>query len=172
MGKSIRSKSKRKFRALRRKNTYGPAARKKQMESLSNLRRCIGNNQASRETVDKLKALLRGDGATTDTANEALPDASEMLGLTQWKEEMDQAEKEALHRVNGHFSFKTTAAPDYKEPVLWKTSEADLRMTQQLMKEKELLDSSMVIDTDGSNNVNKGMSHKQRAARKVKKKRR
>ena len=149
MGKSIRSKSKRKFRAIRRRDTYGPVEKKRQFEALSNLRRCVGNQTATRQSVDKLRALVRGEIS-----------------------EMDEAEKEALHKVNGHFSFKTTAAPDYQIPVLWKTSEQDTRMTQQLLKERELVKNGMVLDTTGSSQASKDMARKQKAARKAKSKRR
>ena len=173
MGKSIRSKSKRKFRAIRRRDTYGPVERVRQFEALSNLRRCVGNQSATRQSVEKLRALVRGESSTEEIQpGGTLPDATEMLGLSEWREDMDKAEKEALHRVNGHFSFKTTAAPDYKEPVLWKTVEQDTRMTQTLLKERELVESGMIIDTDGSSDASKEMARKQREARKSKKKRR
>jgi hypothetical protein len=174
MGKSIRSKSKRKFRAIRRRDTYGPVEKKRQFEALSNLRRCVGNQTATRQSVDKLRALVRGEISEMDTVTTgpALPDATDILGLSKYKAEMDEAEQEALHKVNGHFSFKTTAAPDYQIPVLWKTSEQDTRMTQQLLKERELVANGMVLDTTGSSQASKDMARKQKAARKAKSKRR
>jgi hypothetical protein len=168
MGKSIRSKSKRKFRAIRRRDTYGPAAKIKQFEALSNLRRCIGNQRPDKQSVDNLRAMISGEASTTEMHAGNLPDASDALGLAQYKDDMDKAEKDAIERRTGHFSFKTTAAPDYQEPVLWKTLEPDTKFHQRLVKEAELAHSGMVIDTGGSSDASKEMARRQRAHKKLK----
>lgn len=149
------------------------------MEALSNLRRCIGNQSADKASVDKLRNMISGSTASgtvqrypTDvgSGDGVLPDASEKLGLSQWKEEMDQAEADSIHRRTGHFTFKTTAAPNYQEPVLWKTLEPDNNFHRQMEIERKLAKEKMCIDTNGSDDSAKAMRKKQKAAKKAKQK--
>ena len=180
MGKSIRSKSKRHFRSILRASTYKPAQRKRQMEALSNLRRSIGNQTANKDSVESLRALLTGqkpagggrtEEATNPHADGVLPDASAALGLSQWKMEMDDAEKERLELSTGHFHFKAVAAPDYQEAVLWKTSVAgadDNGIIEKLLKEREMAANGMVIDTNGSSQASLDMAKRQREAKRLK----
>ena len=136
MGKSIRSKQKRAFRAIKRKEVNGPAERKKKMETLSNLRRCIGAQTSGAASVDQLRAMISGAAPTTQPAQprDALPDASDTLGLSKFKNEMDAAEAEVIAKQNDHFHFKRTVAPDWEEPLLWKTRGPSTKMLEELLQ--------------------------------------
>ena len=153
MGKSIRSKSKRKFRAIKRKEVFGPAAKIKQFEALSNLRRSVGLQTSARASVEELRAMLAGRAPvppTTTASAGALPDASDALGLGKWREDMDKAEQGVLDRQNDHFSFKSVAAPDYQAPVAWKTSAPDKKMVQLLLQERERAEAEMDVVVDAA----------------------
>ena len=136
MGKSIRSKSKRAFRAIKRKELHAPAERKKKMETLSNLRRCIGSQTSATASADQLRAMVSGSAPTTlpVQARGALPDACEGLGLTKFKDEMDAAEADVIAKQNDHFHFKRTVAPDWEEPVMWRTAGPSTKKLEDMLE--------------------------------------
>lgn len=167
MGKSIRSKSKRKFRAVRRRDIYAPDQRKKQMEALSNLRRSIGSQHStSANSIDTLRAMVRGEQpSTTPVDSSVLPDASDALGLSEFKEEMDEAEAAREMSENGHFHFKTR-----KNVKAWHASKPTEKMLSDLLKYREEVEKSMELEKGESGKVSQKKKTKSLRERRRKKK--
>ena len=118
MGKSIRSKIKKKHRAKRREEIYKPVEDERRYRSLMNLARAQHSQSASSESVDALKAML---GSTDDSAavvgktpEETEPQkieagarlvADAIPALKEHSEKIAQAERRAEEEKNDHFSF-------------------------------------------------------------------
>ena len=169
MGKSIRSKSKRAFRAIKRKELHGPAERKKKMETLSNLRRCIGSQTSATASANQLRAMVNGSAPTTLPGRGVLPDGSEGLGLTPFKDEMDAAEERVIAKQNDHFHFKRTVAPDWEEPVMWRTSGPSAKKLEDMLQAR--LQAELAKNAPAADDVRaRKMEETKRRERKAKKK--
>ena len=162
------------FRAIKRKEVNGPAERKKKMETLSNLRRCIGSQTSASASVDELRSLIRGEAPTTASGVRTLPDSSESLGLDKFKAEMDEAEADVIAKQNDHFHFKKTVAPDWEEPVLWKNSSStpDKSMLNLLLEERLKAEAERnAMDLDGMDVRSRKREEARKRERRAKKKR-
>ena len=119
MGKSIRSKIKKKHRAKRREEIYKPVEDERRYRSLMNLARAQHSQSASSESVDALKALL---GSTDNNTAAVVGKSSEgtepqkieagaklvadaIPALKEHSEKIAQAERRAEEEKNDHFSF-------------------------------------------------------------------
>jgi hypothetical protein len=99
MGKSIRSKQKRKWRRIKRDKIYKPLAEERLMASLSTLNTAVIVQNGGSGSIGKLKDLLNGnnDGAVANSDG--------LKALNKFEERMKSATERKEKKKSDHFSF-------------------------------------------------------------------
>ena len=120
MGKSVRSKIKRKFRAKRRAEIYKPVENERRYRSLMNLARSQHSQSAHSKDIDVLKAALGtaedenltqvGQKVYSGDDKPTIDDSAELAAnavpvLEKHAKQMAEAEARAVAKKNDHFSF-------------------------------------------------------------------
>ena len=102
MGKSIRSKQKRKWRRIKRDKIYKPLAEERLMASLSTLNTAVIVQNGGSGSIGKLKELLNGNNTG---ANGVVANSDGLKALNKFEERMKSATERKEKKKSDHFSF-------------------------------------------------------------------
>ena len=146
MGKSIRSKIKRKWRAVAREKVYKPLAEERLMAQLSNLNRTVQMQNGGSGSLSRLKAVLQGKEVNEDD----LPKPQGLPVLEKFKEKMEAAVARKKARNSFGFSFlEKTEIPDWKITPPAKDTFSARLMREKLRKEEEEKERQSMMELDG-----------------------
>ena len=99
MGKSIRSKQKRKWRRIKRDKIYKPLAEERLMASLSTLNTAVIVQNGGSGSIGKLKNLLNGNNG------DVVANSDGLKALDKFEERMKSATERKEKKKSDHFSF-------------------------------------------------------------------
>eukprot|EP00943_MAST-04B_sp_MAST-4B-sp1_P004359 g4359.t1 len=99
MGKSIRSKQKRKWRRIKRDKIYKPLAEERLMASLSTLNTAVIVQNGGSGSIGKLKDLLNGNNG------DVVANSDGLKALDKFEERMKSATERKEKKKSDHFSF-------------------------------------------------------------------
>ena len=141
MGKSIRSKQKRKWRRIKRDKIYKPLAEERLMASLSTLNTAVIVQNGGSGSIGKLKDLLRGNDDDAGAGNNAATNPDGLKVLDKFSDRMDKATEKKEKAKTDHFSFL-----DKVEIPEWQTTNPAVeakRLASKLNKKKKKMATSM-----------------------------
>ena len=150
MGKSIRSKQKRKWRRIKRDKIYKPLAEERLMASLSTLNTAVIVQNGGSGSIGKLKGLING-GITSGDAVESNPDG--LRALDKFSERMKKAKERKEMSKTDHFSFL-----EKDEIPEWQTTNPALEaklLASKTNKKKKKMSSSMKMDVEETRGRNR-----------------
>ena len=140
MGKSIRSKQKRKWRRIKRDKIYKPLAEERLMAALSTLNTAVIVQNGGSGSIGKLKDLL--SGRKNSNAKTSNPDG--LKALHKFNDRMKKATERKETSKKDHFSFLNK-----EEIPEWQTTNAKLEaklLASKINKKKKKMSNQMEVE--------------------------